>query len=123
MEKANRLSWGAGPVSEQRSTTRSLRLVSRASRIYVCILLAGALTLAILGRGYDGCFKLHRPSLAGLERRPVVDLGYARYEGILNQTTQITIFLGIRYAAAPVGEFLSTFCDNLQVLAFLLACS
>ncbi|KAJ7167191.1 Alpha/Beta hydrolase protein, partial [Mycena crocata] len=35
---------------------------------------------------------------------PIIDLGYARYQGLVNTTTNLTIFLGIRYAAAPVGE-------------------
>ncbi|KAJ6537723.1 Alpha/Beta hydrolase protein [Mycena capillaripes] len=35
---------------------------------------------------------------------PIVDLGYAQYQGTVNTTTNITTFLGIRYAAAPTGE-------------------
>jgi hypothetical protein len=35
--------------------------------------------------------------------RPVVDLGYARYQGIQDAATGLTAFLGIRYAAAPTG--------------------
>lgn len=34
-----------------------------------------------------------------------VNLGYASYEGTIDSTTNVTKFLGIRYAAAPVGEF------------------
>lgn len=34
---------------------------------------------------------------------PTVDLGYAIYQGTYNQTTNQTSFLGIRYAAPPVG--------------------
>lgn len=34
---------------------------------------------------------------------PIVDLGYAIYEGTFNQTTNTTNFLGVRYAAPPVG--------------------
>lgn len=33
----------------------------------------------------------------------VVDLGYAKYQGSVNPTTQNTQFLGIRYAAPPTG--------------------
>jgi carboxylesterase type B len=36
---------------------------------------------------------------------PVVDLGYAQYQGTVNTTTNITTFLGIPYAAPPVGLF------------------
>lgn len=35
---------------------------------------------------------------------PVVDLGYATYQGVFNSTANITNFLGIRYAAPPIGE-------------------
>ncbi|KAF9255238.1 alpha/beta-hydrolase [Marasmius fiardii PR-910] len=35
---------------------------------------------------------------------PVVDLGYARYSGAFNGSTNVTSFLGMRFAAAPIGE-------------------
>ncbi|KAI0094265.1 cephalosporin esterase [Irpex rosettiformis] len=35
---------------------------------------------------------------------PIIDLDYAVYEGVFNQTTNTTSFLGIRYAAPPVGK-------------------
>ncbi|KAL0957839.1 hypothetical protein HGRIS_000024 [Hohenbuehelia grisea] len=35
---------------------------------------------------------------------PVVDLGYAKYQGVTNKTSNTTTFLGIRYAASPAGE-------------------
>ncbi|KAK1229858.1 hypothetical protein PQX77_007076 [Marasmius sp. AFHP31] len=38
------------------------------------------------------------------EDTPTVDLGYAKYQGAFNETTNVTRFLGIRYAAAPVGD-------------------
>ncbi|KAF7327270.1 Carboxylic ester hydrolase [Mycena kentingensis (nom. inval.)] len=34
---------------------------------------------------------------------PTVDLGYAKYQGSVDPATNIASFLGIRYAAAPVG--------------------
>ncbi|KAE9396304.1 hypothetical protein BT96DRAFT_996905 [Gymnopus androsaceus JB14] len=34
---------------------------------------------------------------------PVVDLGYARYQGTIDPLTQNWNFLGIRYAAEPTG--------------------
>ena len=34
---------------------------------------------------------------------PIVDLGYAQYEGIIDTTTGNTEFLGVRYAAPPTG--------------------
>jgi hypothetical protein len=35
---------------------------------------------------------------------PVVDLGYASYQGVYNETTNIQSFQGIRYAAPPTGN-------------------
>ncbi|KAF7346432.1 Carboxylic ester hydrolase [Mycena sanguinolenta] len=35
---------------------------------------------------------------------PVVDLGYAQYQGVSNSTLNITSFLGMRYAAAPTAR-------------------
>lgn len=36
----------------------------------------------------------------------VVDLGYAQYQGSLDTNLNIASYLGIRYAAAPIGEHL-----------------
>ena len=36
---------------------------------------------------------------------PIVDLGYAQYQGYFDAQTNITNFLSIRYAAPPVGEY------------------
>ncbi|KAG0708779.1 Alpha/Beta hydrolase protein [Suillus ampliporus] len=36
---------------------------------------------------------------------PIVNLGYAQYQGSVDTATNITSFLGIRYAAPPVGDF------------------
>ncbi|KAG1843467.1 Alpha/Beta hydrolase protein [Suillus subalutaceus] len=35
---------------------------------------------------------------------PIINLGYAQYQGSVDTTTNITSFLGIRYAAPPVGD-------------------
>ncbi|KAF8451115.1 Alpha/Beta hydrolase protein [Boletus edulis BED1] len=35
---------------------------------------------------------------------PIVDLGYAQYQGVVNTQLNVTNFLGVRYAAAPVGN-------------------
>ncbi|KAF5358811.1 hypothetical protein D9758_008542 [Tetrapyrgos nigripes] len=35
---------------------------------------------------------------------PIVDLGYASYQGSFDASTNVTNFLGIRYAAAPLGD-------------------
>lgn len=34
----------------------------------------------------------------------VVDLGYEQYQGVANQTTNLTNWKGIRYAAPPIGS-------------------
>ncbi|KAL0065742.1 hypothetical protein AAF712_007225 [Marasmius tenuissimus] len=50
---------------------------------------------------YDGCETLAEMQTEG----PLtVDLEYAQYQGVFNETTSVTSFLGIRYAAAPVGD-------------------
>ena len=43
-------------------------------------------------------------ALAATGSGPIVNLGYAQYQGALNTTLNITSFLGIRYAAPPVGK-------------------
>ena len=43
-------------------------------------------------------------ALAATGDGPIVDLGYAQYQGALNTTLNIASFLGVRYAAAPVGK-------------------
>ncbi|KAJ7917675.1 alpha/beta-hydrolase [Mycena leptocephala] len=35
---------------------------------------------------------------------PIIDLGYARYQGEVNTANNITHYLGIRYAAPPLGD-------------------
>jgi len=35
---------------------------------------------------------------------PVIDLGYASYQGSFDSTNNVTNFLGIRYASPPLGE-------------------
>jgi hypothetical protein len=35
---------------------------------------------------------------------PVVDLGYAKYQGSTDPSTNISSFLSIRYAAPPIGK-------------------
>ncbi|RDB26105.1 Acetylcholinesterase-1 [Hypsizygus marmoreus] len=42
--------------------------------------------------------------ILSLPTSQVVDLGYARYQGIFNTTTRNTVFLGMRYAAPPTGD-------------------
>ncbi|KAK1234052.1 hypothetical protein PQX77_002746 [Marasmius sp. AFHP31] len=47
---------------------------------------------------------LSRFARAQAEGPSVVDLRYAQYQGVFNETTNVTSFTGIRYAAAPVGD-------------------
>jgi len=42
---------------------------------------------------------------AGAQTSPIVNLGYAQYQGAVNTANNISHFLGIRYAAAPLGDF------------------
>ncbi|KAJ7587028.1 Alpha/Beta hydrolase protein, partial [Mycena floridula] len=35
---------------------------------------------------------------------PIVDLGYAQYQGVTDPTVNMTSFLGLRYAAPPLGD-------------------
>ncbi|KAF7317247.1 Carboxylic ester hydrolase [Mycena chlorophos] len=43
-------------------------------------------------------------ALAAYAQSPVVDLGYAQYQGTVNAANNFTQFLGVRYAAAPLGD-------------------
>jgi hypothetical protein len=54
--------------------------------------------------------------LAARAQRPIIDLGYAEYQGTVNSATNIANFLGIRYAAAPLGRS-SLFEDTLGLFA------
>ena len=45
---------------------------------------------------------------------PTVDVGYAVYQGAFNQTTDTTSFLGIRFAAPPVGTLIF-YCFPLMI--------
>ncbi|KAJ7443944.1 Alpha/Beta hydrolase protein [Mycena galericulata] len=42
--------------------------------------------------------------LANAQTGPIVNLGYAQYQGTVDTATNITNFLGIRYAAPPLGD-------------------
>ncbi|KAL0945391.1 hypothetical protein HGRIS_000885 [Hohenbuehelia grisea] len=42
--------------------------------------------------------------LVSVSESPIVDLGYAKYQGFFNQTSNVTTFLGVRYAEAPTGD-------------------
>ncbi|KAK6996661.1 carboxylic ester hydrolase [Favolaschia claudopus] len=35
---------------------------------------------------------------------PIIDVGYAKYQGFVDTVTNITQFLGVRYAAPPIGD-------------------
>lgn len=49
---------------------------------------------------YGYAYKSHSAASAG----PIVNLGYAKYQGSTNTTTSVTSFRGVRYAAPPTGE-------------------
>ncbi len=52
---------------------------------------------------------------------PVVDLGYAKYQGNFNATGNATFFIGIRYAAPPTGTMALLHNIALHPDAFFLA--
>ncbi|KAJ5573520.1 uncharacterized protein N7459_007947 [Penicillium hispanicum] len=45
-----------------------------------------------------------RLATLGHTTSPVVDVGYAKYRGYYNETYDLNIFKGVRYAAPPVGK-------------------
>lgn len=47
---------------------------------------------------------------------PIIDVGNARYQGTVNAATNISSYLGIRYAAAPVGDLRFRAPQNPPVL-------
>jgi hypothetical protein len=68
-------------------------------------------------------FALCISSVFGAPAVPIVNLGYATYQGIIVQDTLTnqtnTNFLGVRYAAPPTGKHLPTH----RALRLLLICS
>jgi hypothetical protein len=64
------------------------------------LLIAAACALSALGANVP------QPEAGTIKDSPVVDLGYASYQGVYNESTSITSFLGIRYAAPPTGTSL-----------------
>ena len=45
-------------------------------------------------------------ALCAAQQSALVDLGYARYQGSINNQTGNIEFLGIRYAAPPTGKLI-----------------
>jgi hypothetical protein len=43
-------------------------------------------------------------SITGQTATPIVDLGYAKYQGFVDSASKNTHFFGMRYAAPPVGK-------------------
>lgn len=44
------------------------------------------------------------PVIAANDSAPIVDLGYAQYQGLYNSSANVSYFLGVRYAEAPTGQ-------------------
>ena len=42
--------------------------------------------------------------IAANDSAPIVDLGYAQYQGLYNSSANVSYFLGVRYAQAPTGQ-------------------
>ncbi|KII89685.1 hypothetical protein PLICRDRAFT_52847 [Plicaturopsis crispa FD-325 SS-3] len=68
-------------------------VLQRVARVFLCVIVFALPTLTS-NAGVDSA------SGSG----PIVDLGYAQYQGTVNATTNITTFLGVRYAAPPTGS-------------------
>ena len=56
---------------------------------------------AINAPAYDATLDARR--MSSDPSAPIVELGYAQYQGALNNSTNVTSFLGVRFAAAPTG--------------------
>ena len=55
-----------------------------------------------LGLGHTALL-LSLTGLVSADSLQIVDLGYPSYQGVYNSTTNITTFLGLRYAYPPTG--------------------
>jgi hypothetical protein len=65
--------------------------------VFLCVLLAALVSASQLR---DPERSHESPNVIG----PIVDLGYAQYQGSTNTSTDISSFLSIRYAAPPTGN-------------------
>ncbi|KAJ6540509.1 Alpha/Beta hydrolase protein [Mycena capillaripes] len=63
-----------------------------------------SLNLQILSRVCATATLLWTTPIARAQVSPIVDLGYSQYQGTVNTANNITNFLGIRYAAPPLGD-------------------
>ncbi|KAH7906562.1 Alpha/Beta hydrolase protein [Hygrophoropsis aurantiaca] len=61
------------------------------------------LALSYLSSGL-GILASPTSAAAGTPSAPIVDLGYAEYQGAVDPSTNITSFLSIRYASPPTGD-------------------
>ncbi|KAJ7909656.1 Alpha/Beta hydrolase protein [Mycena leptocephala] len=52
---------------------------------------------------------------------PIVDLGYAKYQGTVNTTTNTTTFLGIRYTATPINDAFKPQAGRLPLIRTLVS--
>lgn len=68
---------------------------------YLLIILFGAIIIVALALGLALGLRIHHATQS-TPVLPIVDLGYARYQG--SSSNGVDQWLGIRYAAAPTGE-------------------
>jgi hypothetical protein len=59
-------------------------------RVLVTLLVVGAAAAAL--------------STSDITEVPIIDLGYARYQGFYNDTLNVTGYYGCQYAASPSGQ-------------------
>lgn len=65
--------------------------------------MASRVFLVCLALCVTGGFVPHSVS-AATAAAPIVDLGYAQYQGTVDVTLNITTYRGLRYAAPPTGK-------------------
>ena len=48
---------------------------------------------------------------------PIIDLGYAQYQGVYDSVNDVTNYLGVRYAAPPTGQWIQIYISTLKLIS------
>jgi len=78
-------------------------VITKAADAFPSLLLARIFNLHEMGRFFLSSL-LSTVALCAAQQSTLVDLGYARYQGSVNNESGNIEFLGIRYAAPPTGK-------------------